>query len=513
MTHNAAPATRTSAVDSPREGRPRGRATIDRLASAGGLDRIAPYAVWVAALLYTLTLATESITRYEGFGGSFDGAHYNQLLWLLSEWRDPFSTVVNRPLLADHFQPTVLLLTPLYWLGLGYHGVLVVQAIGLALTGPALYGLSRTAGAPPRLAAIPGIAWLVCPWVAAANAFEFHPYSFAPVLLVVSVWAAIERQYVLLTIATVAALGLKEDVALTYVVLGLLLAWRGSRVLGGILAAGAALWFALAYAVVTSYGPAYANYGRRFAGPRGDTVTDAARWMLAHPVEAASEVVRGSGALLLVLLLATLFLALLAPSWLLLAAPTTLHNALSAFEPQHHLHAHYQLGTITGLFIAAAFGVCKVSSLTRRQRFAVPVVVGAAAVATVTGWSLPLGGNELSAAQASAARTALKSVPSGAPVSASSSLLGHLTRRVEAYSLPEPFREVDWGSTLSDAEYARRARGVRYVAYREGDIVPSGGFTPQQDVSSVEPLLRRLGFVEVGRAGSVHVLELPLDQN
>ena len=471
------------------------------------LNWVAPYAVWVGALVYAVTLTLESIGRYEGFDGSFDGAHYNQLLWLISEGRDPFSTVVNRPLLADHFQPTLVLLTPVYWLGLGYPGILTAQAIAVALTGPALYALARAAGAPPRLAAVPAITWLVCPWVAAANVFEFHPYAFAPVLLVLSVYGAIERHHMLLAVTTVLALGLKEDVALTYVVLGGLIAWRGDRRLGGLIAASAALWFAGAYAVVSSYGPAYENYGRRFAGSRGESVGDALRWLLIHPLEALSDIASQSLLLLVVLVLATLFIALLAPSWLLLSVPTALHNALSAFVPQHHLHAHYQLGTLTGLFIAAAFGVRRVSSLRRWQRFAVPVTVGVWAVATVVGWSLPLGGEELSPRQARDVRYALDRIPPDAPVSATSSLLGHLTLRTEAYSLPEPFAEVDWGSTLSRAEYARRAQGIRYVALRDGDVLPTGGFTPPKAVSTIEPLLHRLGFDEVVRAGDVRILE------
>ncbi len=77
------------------------------------------YVVWIAAGLYAALLATESVHDHDAFGTSFDLAHYDQMLWLLSRGMEPFSTIVTRPMLADHFQPGLVLLTPVYWLGSG----------------------------------------------------------------------------------------------------------------------------------------------------------------------------------------------------------------------------------------------------------------------------------------------------------------------------------------------------------------------------------------------------------
>jgi len=100
-------------------------------------------AVWVGAAVYAVLLSVESVHDHDAFATGFDTAIYDQLLWLLAHGHEPFSTVVSRPMLADHFQPAIVLLTPLYWLDLGVPGMFAAQSIGLALTAPALYALAR----------------------------------------------------------------------------------------------------------------------------------------------------------------------------------------------------------------------------------------------------------------------------------------------------------------------------------------------------------------------------------
>ncbi|MGI8480262.1 MAG: DUF2079 domain-containing protein, partial [Gaiellaceae bacterium] len=70
-------------------------------------------AVWLGAALYAVALSAEAIADHNGFRTGFDTAIYDQLLWLLAHGHEPFSTVLSRPMLADHFQPGLVLFTPL----------------------------------------------------------------------------------------------------------------------------------------------------------------------------------------------------------------------------------------------------------------------------------------------------------------------------------------------------------------------------------------------------------------
>ena len=467
-------------------------------------------AVWFGTAMYAVVLSTEAIADHNGFRTGFDTAIYDQLLWLLAHGHDPFSTVLSRPMLADHFQPGLVLLTPLYWLGLGVPGLLALQSIGLALTAPALFALARTLGATAALASIPAFLWLACPWVASINLFEFRPSAFAPLLLVLSVLAAVQGRVVLLVVTTVIALSLKEDVSLTYLALGLLLVYRGKRRMGAILALGSALWFVVATRIMESLG-GYDVFGQRFAGARGDSVGDALVWSVQHPLETLSDVASQSLLGLVALFLATGGMAVLAPSWMLLAAPTAIYNALSAYTSQHDLVHHYHQGTVVGLFIAAAVGVTRAGSLGRAGRLAATAGLGVAAIVALVGGirvhSLP---SESPSLDRDRTQAALDMIPRDVPAAATRSLLPHLSQRVEVYTLPEPFISLDWGGSLTADELGERAERVRWVAYVEGDQIGrifTGDLGNGNAVPDVRPTLDREGFVVVARAGPLEIFE------
>ena len=340
-------------------------------------ERAAPTLVWLAAFAYVVVLSAEAISAQRAFVTGFDTALYDQYLWLIANGHDAFSTIVSKPMLADHFQPGLVLLTPLYWLGAGVPTLLVVQSAALAATGPALYALARASGARPGLAAVPALLWIACPFVARLNLWEFRPTAFVSVLLVLSVLGAVQRRYWLLGATAVVALSLKEDTALVYLALGIVLALRGQRRLGGLVAAASVVWLVVASLVVEAGGDSSEAFARRFAGDRGDSMREALVWIVRHPLETASDIASDSVVYLAALVVATGGLALLAPLWLLLALPTAAHNALSAYEPQHLLSYHYHQLTMTGLFIAAALGVHRLQSAGRSLRVAAGAGVAA----------------------------------------------------------------------------------------------------------------------------------------
>jgi uncharacterized membrane protein len=460
--------------------------------------------VWLAALVYVVVLSAEAVSAHRSFVTGFDTALYDQYLWLLANGHEPFSTIVSKPMLADHFQPGLALLTPLYWLGGDVPVLLVVQSVALAATAPALYALARAAGARPAFAAVPALLWLACPFVARLNLWEFRPTAFASVLLVLSVLGAVQRRLWLLGATALLALSLKEDLALVYAALGLVLALRGERRLGAVVAGASAAWLVVASIVIRAGGESDEAFGRRFAGDRGDSMGEALVWMLRHPVDTAGDVVHESLVYLVALLAATGGLALLAPLWMLLALPTALHNALSAYEPQHLLSYHYHQLTMTGLFVAAAFGVSRLGRAGGRLRLAAAGGVAAAAVLALGAgsWAHAHWTEEVRLPR-EPTQAVLAVIPADAPVAASSHLLPHVSRRLEVYTFPEPFLPLDNGSPLTEAEFAERARRVEYVLYRVNDLPVEYGGSPERALAAIE----RAGFVPVARAGRVTVFE------
>jgi uncharacterized membrane protein len=458
--------------------------------------------------VYSVVLTAESVSDHHRYRTGLDTALYDQLLWLMAHGKDPFSTVISRPMLGDHFQPGLVLFTPVSWLGFGVPGIYAVQSIAMALTAPALYLLARRCGASPALASTPAFLWLVCPWVASANLFEFRPPALAPLLLVVSVYAALERRDVLLAVTTLLALSLKEDVALTYLALGILIAYHGRRRVGALVATVSVAWFVLASWAVKTMSGSYDLFGARFGGDHGDSVGSALLWELHHPLRELGEIASQSLPDLILIFLTTAALPLLAPSWLLLAGPTAAHNALSAYEPQHNLAFHYHLGTVVGCFIAAAIGAERLGSLGRPARLALTALVSIAVfIALIGGVHVHSAGGS-PVLDPDATTRALDVIPDNAPVAATLSLLPHLSQRKEIYTLPEPFIPIRWGGSLTPAELAQRAKHVNWAAYISGDQVRRVTTKEHPEIfPDVRETLRREGFVVVARAGPLEVLE------
>jgi hypothetical protein len=298
-------------------------------------------------------------------------------------------------------------------------------------------------------------------------------------------------------------MSLKEDIALIYLVLGLLLIVEGHRRAGAILSSVAVLVLVVARAVIEANGDSLGTFGRRFAGDRGDSTGDAFVWMAHHPLATLSDVVTESGPGTFLLVVATAGLAFLAPRWLLLAVPTLAHNALSDYSIQHSLGVHYHLMVATGMFVAAAIGVRRLAGFSSAGRLACTGAVVVAAVTALMGdvyvfghW----GRRDLGSRQEM--ESALRGIPANAAVAAAVHFEPHLSHRKQLYTLPEPFMPLDWGSPLSRGEMRRRAEGVDYVA-----IVDGGGPSEFPDIGRLVPGLLRSGFVEVRREGKIVVLE------
>ncbi len=279
----------------------------------GAREHLAPTIVWVAALVYVPVLSAEAISAHRAFVTGFDTALYDQYLWLLANGHDSFSTIVSKPMLGDHFQPGLALITPLYWLGAGVPALLVVQSAALAAVGPSLYALARASGARPALAAAPALLWIACPFVARLNLWEFRPTAFVSVLLVLSVLGALQSRLWLLGITAAVALSIKEDTALVYLALGAVLAIRGQRRVGGVIAGASAAWLIVASLSLESAGGSREAFGRRFAGDRGDSMGEAILWIVQHPLATSDDIARDSLLYLVALVVATGGLAVLAP--------------------------------------------------------------------------------------------------------------------------------------------------------------------------------------------------------
>ncbi|MDQ3380634.1 MAG: DUF2079 domain-containing protein [Actinomycetota bacterium] len=448
--------------------------------------------------------------RHEAFRSGYDLANFDQVLWLLANLHEPLDTQTGRVFWGEHFSPTISLLAPLYALGAGPVALLVIQALTMALVAPLLYALARAYDASPWLAALPALLWLLSPLTLIPNVNDLHHVPLVAPLIVGSILALKRDRLVVFAMLALLASFAKEDISLVYLMLGLVVALEGRRRLGAAIAAAALGVFLFAVVIfLPTFSDSSAWFAKRFAGDRGESLSDVVVWMASHPVAALGDLFALQNlAVFAALVLTTGGLCLLAPRWMLLGLPVLAHNFLSAYGPQHGVQDHYQVPIALAFAVAAAVGVHRLALAGARVRILATAAVTLAVVLFPVGVSYVDRKSEWSSDRTAltggveARREMIVLIPDDVPLAASTRLTPHLAHRRELYTLPLPFfggeeLGVDW----SQAEMNRRAAGVRWVIVDTNDVPLENPRTRELIV----PILEDLGFRTIARRGTVSV--------
>ena len=332
--------------------RPGRRRQLDRRQSAFGA------VVWVGTAVFAAVHAALIVGRYHRYGVyTFDFGIFDQGLWLLSRFEDPFVTLRGLNLFADHSSYIMVLLAPLYWVWADPRLLLVVTVVALAAAGPLVYAIGRRLGVRPGLAAAIAMAFLAHPAMRWATWDNFHPELLVLPLMLGALFLILnERPWWAFGLVAM-ALTAKEDVALIVVPFGLWVAWRYHRRAGLVMATVAVAAFALNFLVLLPafsptgevlYTGRYTEYGTSAFGIIGGVATS--------PGTVLSDVTRSDSLAYLRDMVLTAPTSLAAPLILLIGLPITMANALSTHFYQIDIRYHYTIYLLTVVGIAALFG-------------------------------------------------------------------------------------------------------------------------------------------------------------
>jgi uncharacterized membrane protein len=404
----------------------------------------------------------------------FDIGIHDQGIWLVSRGRSPFVTVRGLDYFAHHVNVISLLFVPCYWLGAGPHLLIVVHTMAVACGAIPLWLLARDRLGRPWLALVPALAYLLHPAVQWITWWAYHPDSLAITPLLFAWWLAATRRWGWFWVAAAVALACKEDVALSVVMLGLLIAlWlppvagrarEGAdhhRRTGFIVAGVGAAWYLLATRVIIpwrnhGYGPFYDS----FFPSLGTTIPEVLWNSLRHPSRVLHlarlpdrlEYYRqmfGPVALLPVFALPAL----------LFGAPQFGVDITAQVVQGATIKSQYATLPIVAIFVAT---VEALGWLSRRRLHAVlvPAAVMLLAASSLIGtvqWGLsPLGRQFHSGVwvahnpKAAELNRVLGLVPGAAGVSVTWYLTPHVTHRSVVYEFPNPWVGTNYGRTATD---------------------------------------------------------------
>lgn len=410
--------------------------------------------------LYVLVFGTLTWRQQSNFGTfGFDMGIYDQGIYLVSRFQEPFLTVRGLNYFGHHVNILTLIFVPFYWLGGDPHILYLGQTVFMAMGAVPVFLLARDKTDDPFVSLVPAAAYLLFPSLQWINWWHFHPDALIITPLLFAWLFATRKNWKWFTISAVVALLAKEDAALAMFVLGGILLFKGERKWGLRTMGASVVWFFLCTRLIipVANGGKAPFYNEFFPG-FGDSIFEIAWNIVRHPSK-VYDVAFLSDQLEYYrkLLLPVGLLPFAAPVALLIGGPQTLVNVVSAHSPTHDIKYHYTSIVIAAIFIATVNGFAKIVKRGEGFKIAAVAVLVLSSVMANHEWSpSPISREFRSGIWAQpqdkhdAVRAAMKLVKGSDGVTATYYIVPHLTQRRYIYEFPNPFRVANWGVNGED---------------------------------------------------------------
>ena len=418
-------------------------------------------------LTYVVALSRWSLRNHWAFlTYGFDLGIFDQGVWLLSRFREPFVTVRGLNLFGDHTSFILLLVAPLYRVFDSAAVLLVAQSVALGAGAVGVFLVAREKLRNEIMSVVLAAVYLLHPAVQWTNLENFHPDTFATPLAFFAFFFMLKERWRPFLITVFVLLLIKEDVALLTIPLGIYVAVVHDRKVGLLTAAFSAAWLFVALRVIIpGFNGTGALYESRLAfGGIGETL----KAIFTQPLEVIRLVLSDNRPWFLLQLFAPLA-ALSLVGWrvCLVAIGALGVNLLSAFPYQHQIEYHYTTLIVPVLVVAAIFGISRVWSI-RGRAWLSGMVLGATMVsvylwgpASFSRHPGPLG--DPASPYARDAREAIARIPDDASVSAVPPIVPHLAHRPEIYEFPNPFEASNWADASREGTRLPFADSIDYV--------------------------------------------------
>lgn len=402
--------------------------------------------VLILALAFCAAISTLSILKHNSLHTrALDLAKFDQAIWNTLHGRFLFSSLQNFSILGNHFSPFLALLAPIFWIWNDVRALLVLQAMGLALTGVFLSWIVRTRH--PKLAIGFLLAFYLNPALHEIALVEFRRVTVAMPFLALALYALSANKRWLTAIALVAALLCKESIGLVVAVIGLYLLifrrdWRWGLpvfAVGIAWAVVVTLWVIPIFNESESAGGLYPQLN--YFGLSGDSYVDIAADLARSSWSLVQRIFdrEGTAALLRTFLPLGLVLPFVAADWAFIALPYLFLMLMSLAPSMHRLESWYLASVLPGLFAAVAVGLGRVPD--RWRKWALLLLLCSAALGYALYSPAPLGARYDAALyragpHESLAHEAIDEVPGDARIAAQDPYVPHLSHREHIYLYP-----------------------------------------------------------------------------
>lgn len=191
--------------------------TIFYMKQCLNIKRFFPYIIaGLLCILFTLAAISINLNRFWQYeAGYYDFGIFDRAIWLVSRFQPPIIDhfrVSGKLIFADHFSPSIFLLSPLYWLTDKSEILFVAQDILVAASGLVLFliGIKVLKNAYLSLTVL--IAYFLFVGLQNAILHDFHEVTVMTFFLMMTYFAIFKKDKKLYFLFLILTLGFKESI-------------------------------------------------------------------------------------------------------------------------------------------------------------------------------------------------------------------------------------------------------------------------------------------------------------
>ena len=403
----------------------------------------------IAAVFYMLIAGTFTVLRYVNYSApGFDFGIWAQMFHNMKTTLEPVTTVERNMTLshfAVHFSPIYYLYLPFYFFFPYPVTLQVLQVITVASGIIPVYLLCKKFGLSKSATACFGIIFALFPTVATGCYYDLHENCFL-IPLILWLFYAIEKDDIKgIIILSLLTMLVKEDAAVYVACIGLFTIFgKRKYIKGTVMTVSAVVYFLVVTTLMQKYGLGVMTYRySNFMVDGAGSLMDVIRNFVTNPAYAIAECFGSEKYPFLLYMFAPLGALPVATkkvSRFILLLPMLIINLATDYQYQYSIFFQYVFGVTAILFYLAISNYAELGEKSRRFMcsFAICAAVIIMPVASFSkSWYISSysDGKE----QIEVLNDAMKSIPSGASVGATTFFVPHLANRTELYEYPYKF--------------------------------------------------------------------------
>lgn len=285
---------------------------------------------------------------------AFDLGIFDNGIYLISQFKEPFVSFRNLHILGDHGAWILYLIAIFYLIYSSIYWLFFIQALSLAIAVIPIYHLCKLENLANSQTKIICLIYLLYPLIFNVNLFDFHPEVIAIPLFFTAILTARLNKFYWFCLCLIFILGCKAVLALNIIALGIwLIFWKKQQKFGIFAIIMGVFWFIIAtQIIIPNFSGEEAAAVNRYSF-LGNSVREIALNLILKPNLILSHLFTLANLEYLLLLFAPLLPVLYWKklSYLIPALPTLLLNLITDYQPQKDLVHQYSLPIIPFLIL------------------------------------------------------------------------------------------------------------------------------------------------------------------